>query len=520
MSITVSLQFVIKGLSSGGYVYLEASQPRKPGDNAQLLSPAWNPATSTNKCTFTFYYNMNGRTMGTLGVYMVNQNQQQTQLWSTSGNHGDVWVKVQLGLVSTVPFQIVIQGVIGNGYYSDIAIDDAVFSQGCTKTFSVVFPTAVSITTPGPTTNPCGAGQFQCKDQSKCIPASLVCNLAFDCADKSDEAQCGQCNFENGLCGWTDLSNGRYNWTRHSGSQNTGKANGPSTDHTTNAATGNYMYVEGTNGVFFSKAILQSPALPATSNICEMYFWYNMNGANVGTLVVQAQVNSTSTTLLVKKGSQGAGWKKGVAYIGKTLGNTTGLRITFQVLPSRGFVASSTADIAIDDITFNNCNPAAQPPPLACNFDKDFCTWNRALDGDFQWTRKNGTTASVGTGPKFDHTSKKGYYIYIETSQPRKQGQVAILDSPVLPPTPPTGHCLSFWYYMFGPTIGSLNIYLRTNYNRTLFWNRNGTQGDKWIQAQRQIVSGIDYSISIQGVVGKGNDNDILFLYGIAQLIT
>lgn len=36
------------------------------------------------------------------------------------------------------------------------------------------------------------------------------------------------------------------------------------------------------------------------------------------------------------------------------------------------------------------------------------------------------------------------------------------------------GYCLIFWYYMFGNNIGSFNIYLVINYNRILFWFRNG----------------------------------------------
>nr|XP_022334538.1 MAM and LDL-receptor class A domain-containing protein 1-like [Crassostrea virginica] len=150
-------------------------------------------------------------------------------------------------------------------------------------------------------------------------------------------------------------------------------------------------------------------------------------------------------------------------------------------------------------------------PNLQCNFSTDFCNWNQAIDDDFDWTRLNGTTKSVGTGPRFDHTTGtgQGYYAYIETSAPRHRGDVAILDSANLPPTPPAGHCLTFWYYMFGNNIGSLNVYMVTNTNRTLFWSRNGTQGDAWKMAQRQIFSNTDFRISVYGVVGNGYQGDI-----------
>lgn len=216
--------------------------------------------------------------------------------------------------------------------------------------------------------------------------------------------------------------------------------------------------------------------------------------------------------MLVLSGNHGASWKKGTGYIGKALGKTTGqFRILFEVLPSRSAGSSSSSDAAIDDITFANCYPLAPPPNLACDFSNDFCNWNQALDDDFDWTRLNGTTKSAGTGPKFDHTTGtgQGFYAYIETSAPRHRGDVAILDSANLPPTPPGGHCLTFWYYMFGNNIGSLNIYLVTNSNRTLFWSRNGTQGDAWKKAQRQIISSTDFRISVYGVVGNGYQGDI-----------
>ena len=55
-----------------------------------------------------------------------------------------------------------------------------------------------------------------------------------------------------------------------------------------------------------------------------------------------------------------------------------------------------------------------------CTFDKDKCGWtNDVQDNDhFDWSRKNGRTASIGTGPSVDHTTgtNQGYYMYIETS--------------------------------------------------------------------------------------------------------
>ena len=58
-----------------------------------------------------------------------------------------------------------------------------------------------------------------------------------------------------------------------------------------------------------------------------------------------------------------------------------------------------------------------------------------------------------GTGPSNDHTTggKNGHYVYMETSSPAKQGDVAVLWSPVQVAKNMNGpQCLTFYYHMFG----------------------------------------------------------------------
>ena len=79
-------------------MYIETSYHRVAGDNAKLeLSVSGNGKLSCLK----FYYHMFGDTMGTLTVYSGN-----TVVFSTSGNHGDDWLKAELDvhLKSTVSF--------------------------------------------------------------------------------------------------------------------------------------------------------------------------------------------------------------------------------------------------------------------------------------------------------------------------------------------------------------------------------------------------------------------------------
>lgn len=69
-----------------------------------------------------------------------------------------------------------------------------------------------------------------------------------------------------------------------------------------------------------------------------------------------------------------------------------------------GWRASASQDIAIDDISFTNCNPKATPPSLNCSFETDLCGWSQDQFDSFDWRRNNGSTASKNTGPMNDHT--------------------------------------------------------------------------------------------------------------------
>lgn len=47
-----------------------------------------------------------------------------------------------------------------------------------------------------------------------------------------------------------------------------------------------------------------------------------------------------------------------------------------------------------------------------CNFELGICKWKQDTTDKFDWKRHQGTTASAGTGPKYDHTKGTGKQIH------------------------------------------------------------------------------------------------------------
>lgn len=112
------------GTGSGKYLYLEASACFQR--EAQLSTPCID-LTSAAMPLLTFWYHMNGPSMGSLHVDVLSNG-----LWTidamppVSGNQGNSWQQASVNLSAFTGNIITIRfrGLTGNDYQSDIAIDD------------------------------------------------------------------------------------------------------------------------------------------------------------------------------------------------------------------------------------------------------------------------------------------------------------------------------------------------------------------------------------------------------------
>uniref|UniRef100_A0A8C2E995 MAM domain containing glycosylphosphatidylinositol anchor 2 n=1 Tax=Cyprinus carpio TaxID=7962 RepID=A0A8C2E995_CYPCA len=169
-------------------------------------------------------------------------------------------------------------------------------------------------------------------------------------------------------------------------------------------------------------------------------------------------------------------------------------------------------------------------PPLRefhCSFEEDpICMFTQDKNDDFDWTRHSAATRDTkytpNTGPSGDRSgSKQGFFMYIETSRPRKDGDTARLLSPkfnVAPKNPysitsPPAYCFSFYYHMYGKHIGTLNAFVKQKGQSTSdaspVWSLSGNQGDRWRQAKISIHPTASFQVIFEGIRGPGIEGDI-----------
>lgn len=130
------------GTKEGYYMYIEASRPRAPGDKARLLSPLFNMSSLKGPrgsarvpyCV-AFYYHMKGKHIGTLNVLLRVRSiaPVDTLVWTKSGHQGPNWNKASFDISPSGPFQIVFEGIRGQNFEGDIAIDDVSITIGKCK---------------------------------------------------------------------------------------------------------------------------------------------------------------------------------------------------------------------------------------------------------------------------------------------------------------------------------------------------------------------------------------------------
>ncbi|NWZ91054.1 AEGP protein, partial [Nesospiza acunhae] len=457
----------------GFFLHVSSDPTAQAGGTAQLSSPTFQ---ATNSCSLVLYCHLHGSATSSLSISYVT-NSTKHLMRERTGDLGSCWVRERVDFNVTDPFKVLIEGVAGSG--GTVAIDDLILSQGCVKeqgelVGSVPHPAPPLVTLPSQAhAGPCTADEVAC-DRGDCIAAELACDFADTCADGSDEDRCGTTTFESGAGGWHDVSVGRLRW----GLQ---KVTESDIFLTVFLCSGTFLALQTGEGQMVGPAKARSPLLGPSGPACTMEMSYHIHSDPQGFLAINVADHTTGTTQLVWQ-TQHRGSATG-GHVHVPLGERSR---PFQVELLALVDLQGSASVGVDNVTFEQCYLDVVSPTaadLSCNFERGMCGWYQDLSSDFKWVH------STGEGQGSDHTTGSGYFLSVDSSVPWSHGQQALLlSSHQEPATAP--RCLSFWYRLAGPQIGTLNLKLwPEGGEEAVLWTRRGSQGSIWHRAWATLPS-------------------------------
>ncbi len=159
-------------------------------------------------------------------------------------------------------------------------------------------------------------------------------------------------------------------------------------------------------------------------------------------------------------------------------------------------------------------DPTITAYPYTADFDAGTLPawWVQDTNDDMDWILQTGSTSSTNTGPTGDHTTGSGYYIYTEASG--NSNMTANIETRPFDFTNNGYPVLSFWYHMYGQTMGTLTIDVYSHTSNTWtndFFSITGDQGDQWLEQQVDLTlfAGQTVHIRFSGLTGTDFYSDI-----------
>ncbi|XP_038573588.1 MAM and LDL-receptor class A domain-containing protein 1 [Micropterus salmoides] len=507
--------------SAAGHYVIPGTHLTEKGQTSEILSRTLLPSSN---CTVRFFYFSLDDAAARLTAQSrtLQSGSDDTVLWLRENSQSYSWQKAEVTFSSSDNSKIVFRYERGDGRRGLVALDDISFSRECVfDPDNNILPTSApptssntptSAATPSTSTvptHPCQDNEFFCwRSAGKvCILATLQCDYQPDCPEGEDEDDCGPCTFESNQCRWTDTSDGQSRWQRQKASNNTE----PPTDHTTD--TGYYMRVNFSQGSTQSEARLQSPALTPSSPYCQILFHFHISAESAGSLrVLMQQAEGSEAILWSRSHNTISHWTPEHLPLSP---HQQPYKVWFSSMNKVTQSDTTAGDhiVAVDDISFLNCEKSYQPPALSacgCSFEEGLCVWVQGAEDELEWLSSSGPTETPNTGPAGDHTTGKGKYLFIKSSPPSVKGNMAQLKSSLLPPAGEKGYCFTFWHHMFGTTVGSLRMFLQTAdpLKKILVWQRSGNQGDEWLLVQIHVTLQKVHQVILEATVG-GQAGDI-----------
>ncbi|XP_054896543.1 apical endosomal glycoprotein isoform X2 [Poeciliopsis prolifica] len=466
--------------ASGYFLYVTVPDGGLTMDWAAFQSPRLQPTNSSHPCKMVMYTHQFGPRSGGLTVLVADR--LIYPVWERGGALGDLWVKAEVEIVSNYTFQILIMAAIRDLAYGGIAIDSIVLSPECR--WSSDNTTLEKI--PKPPKHPC------IDDPEK------MCDFQADCDAAEDEAKCGDFSYLEGSSGWTDTSIGSQGWLLDK-----------------NSTTEEFLYVAEAAGQQLTEAQIRTPLLGPTGPACNLSFDFALTGSldHIGELSVRVidSLLGVRPKLWEFSGKTGAGdeeetWQHVDLPIGVR-------KHRFQLaFEARAMKVQPFAWIKVRNVRFISCHAdytPSLPTGASCNFEDGLCAWYQDNSDNFDW--------SVVTG--MDHSIGVGTSLVVDMWSPSLRGAFGRLLSFPQRPTP-TERCLTFYYKLYGPNAGALNVKLTDGLGyEILLWTRAGAHGNEWHEAhcpvpQQRTSFQLIFEAVRSGFDGQVAIDDVAFVDG------
>uniref|UniRef100_A0A3Q3FYI5 MAM domain-containing protein n=1 Tax=Labrus bergylta TaxID=56723 RepID=A0A3Q3FYI5_9LABR len=463
--------------ASGYFLYVTVPDVGLTTDWAAFQSPRLEPTNSSHPCKMVMYTHQFGPRSGGLTVLVADE--KIYPVWQRGGALGDVWVKAEVEIVTNSTFQILFMAAIRDFDYGGIAVDSIVLSPECLNNTWV--------------------NEFPKPPKDLCTTPDKMCDFHRDCAGAEDEAKCGDFSYPEGSSGWTDSSIGTQDWLLH--------VNSTSNEE--------YLYVAKAPGQQLTEAQTRTPLLGPSGPACTLSFDFAVTGNpdHIGELSVRVidSLLGIRPKLWEFSGKTGVGeesWKHVDVSIGAR-------KHRFQLAFEAGAVKlCPCAEIKVKNVHFVGCYADYVPSSptgnkLSCNFEDGMCGWFQDNSDSFDWTLLDG----------MDHTIGIGRSLSVDMWSPSLRGAFGRLVS-YTQLAGPTDYCLFFFYKLYGPNTGALNVKVLDNdgYERIL-WTRSGAHGNTWHEAHCPVPHQLtNFKLMFEavrsGFDGRVAIDDVTFLSG------
>ncbi|XP_035291923.1 MAM domain-containing protein 2a [Anguilla anguilla] len=444
----------------GHYMYVNSVYAKKFQEVAKLSSPM---TTTPMAGCLTFYYQRDQERGNIFSVYTKDQLGHYEEIWRPEVYATSHWKLVQVDIKAPHPLEVVFEVAFNSPRGGYVALDDISFSP-----------------------------EF--------------CNTE---TEPPFDPSIASCDFEEGFCRYyQELAEGSV-WSRVSVKPNVYRIG----DHTT--GTGFFLLA---NTRFTSRpgyvGRLHGPVLPENLRYC-LRFHYALHGFrkvdNALAVYVYDDHNVAQEKVWSLSDASRDVWIE--------------VDITFQKpMPTKVVFVSICKNfwdcglVALDDIivSLGDCRVTAgmaRSLPGQCDFEFGNCGYTQDKKGDMgDWVRMRGHTPTSYTGPKGDHTTGVGYFMYTEASHMLPGHSARLLSAELRGSAVP--QCLLFYYHMYGSGTGQLSLYLRREGGRqhareALLWRRRGEQSVSWMLGAVDYTCEDRHQIVFEAIRGPSIRSDI-----------